>query len=255
MTIANIAALRRVSDYFLATLGGGQSVRSGPFTILLDPIDDNPYRNYAFPDEGAAPDTRALSDLCALFAARARKPRLEYLPDLAPAVLPALTVAGFTAEGRLPLLSCTVASLRPPPDDPDVLCCVVQDAADFEAATRAQAEAYGQVAITEHDVARLRRTARHGGGVVLARARSDTEALGAGLYQPPIDGVTEIAALGVRKQARGRGVGALITALLAAEALNRGADLPFLMAGTEAEERIFLRLGFSRFGTMLHISQ
>jgi predicted GNAT family acetyltransferase len=71
----------------------------------------------------------------------------------------------------------------------------------------------------------------------------------------PIDGITELAGVGVRKPFRRRGIAAALTALLAQDALARGVTTVFLMAAHEAEARIYARVGFSPIGEVLHISQ
>ncbi|WP_204276612.1 hypothetical protein, partial [Klebsiella aerogenes] len=83
-------------------------------------------------------------------------PRLEYIPDLAPAVLPCHLSHGFRTERFLPLKTCTRATLAPVPDLPDVVWLMAERAADLEAAARLQNEALGGAETTTADIERLR---------------------------------------------------------------------------------------------------
>ena len=77
------ADAQRAHAYFRLLAGGR---RVGPFTLNLSSRNDSPYANYAIPDDDAAPDGEDISALVAAFAARGRRPRLEYAPAAAPLV-------------------------------------------------------------------------------------------------------------------------------------------------------------------------
>jgi ribosomal protein S18 acetylase RimI-like enzyme len=61
--------------------------------------------------------------------------------------------------------------------------------------------------------------------------------------------VVEIAGIGTLPAARRRGLGGAVTAELARDALERGAELVFLSAGSVEIARVYERVGFRRFGT------
>ena len=254
ITDTNRAA--QIAAYLRANIGHGQdTARIGPFLATFDASSDNRYRNYAVPDDGAEPTAGEVQALIAAFEGRSRVPRLEYVPELAPAVLPALAGAGFTTEGLLPLMACSHVSLRSPAPIEGVEFALAISDADLEIAARTQNDAYGEPETSSADVGRLKRTIVRGGAVAIARAAITREALGSGLYSAPIRDVTEIAAVGVRARFRGRGIGAALTALLASDALARGFSGLFLMAAHDAEARVFARVGFETCGTMLHTSR
>ena len=102
---------------------------------------------------------------------------------------------------------------------------------------------------------RLAGVVEKGGAVALARCRDSGGALGAGLYSPPLEGVTEIAAIGVREEARGRGIGGAVTALLADHAFVQGVSFPFLMTASGNENRVYGRAGFHRFGELIGVTR
>lgn len=61
--------------------------------------------------------------------------------------------------------------------------------------------------------------------------------------------VVEIAGVGTLPAARRRGLGGAVTAALARDALERGAELVFLSAGSPVIARVYERVGFRRIGT------
>src|SRR5919198_4606718 len=110
------AQLQRIQAYLrVAAPRGRDSERIGPFLATFNRDSDNPYLNYAIPDDGATPSADDVAALVNAYRARARKPRLEYVSSLAPAVEPALLAAGFEVEGRLPLMVYRGGEERPWP--------------------------------------------------------------------------------------------------------------------------------------------
>jgi hypothetical protein len=81
--------------------------RMGPFAAGLDAHSDNPFRNFAVPDENACPDDGQVSALIDYFRRNQRTPRLEYIEQSAPRLLPALIAAGFVVERRTPVMIAT----------------------------------------------------------------------------------------------------------------------------------------------------
>jgi ribosomal protein S18 acetylase RimI-like enzyme len=226
----------------------------GPFTASVDPDSNSPFRNYAIPIEGATPQGYDVANLIQWFSERSRKPRLEYVSDAAPAVEPALLNAGFEVEGRLPLMTLRrgKSKHRSGIDGFELLCVTEEEA--LRSVAEAQNEAYGAGEVSEADVARLCRNVHRGGIVVAARELSSGRFVGAGLYTPPQDGVTEIAAIGTIPAYRRQGIAAAITAQLVESALSRNIELPFLMAAHSAEQGIYERIGFEVRASILHMS-
>src|SRR4051812_20614552 len=86
---------------------GRVTKRIGPFLATFSPSSDNPYLNYAIPDDGAEPSSEDVAGLISAYEGRSRVPRLEYVHSLAPAVRDALLAAGFKVERYTPLMVCT----------------------------------------------------------------------------------------------------------------------------------------------------
>ncbi|MBD2073678.1 GNAT family N-acetyltransferase [Phormidium sp. FACHB-592] len=229
--------------------------RIGSFLATFSRFNANPFLNYAIPDDNATP---SLADVIALIAAyekRSRKPRLEYVAQLAPAVEGVLMDAGFHVEGRLPLMACAPGSEQGLPVPPGIELLLPASDADLLATVAVQNEAYGAPPPDSAAIAQLQHSLEAGGIAVLARMKATGEPVGAGVCTVPYHQTTEIAGIGVRAAFRRRGVAGAITTRLVQEAFTANISVPFLMAAHEAEERIYARAGFSVVGKILHISR
>ena len=244
-----------IQGYLRASVRQGRDCEQiGPFLASVSPTDANPFFNYAIPEDGAAPTDGDVAALIDAYERRLRKPRLEYISDLAPAVESTLLAAGFQIEGRLALMGLDSETGRTvAPADVELVAPSSGD--DLLAVRAVQHEAYEDPSEPdEHEVASLRRSLASRGGAVLARVGDDHIAAGAGEYSPIIDGVTEVTSIGVRPAYRRRGIAAAVVDWLADSARESGATTLFLMAN-EAEERLYARVGFVTGGRVLHISR
>lgn len=231
-----------------------ETQRIGSFLATFDRHSANPFLNYAIPDDNATPSHNDVTALIHAYDQRNRQPRLEYVTELAPVVEEALIAAGFTVEGRLPLMTCTPGSERCLPVPAEIELIVPVSHSEIIATVTAQNEAYGESAPSTADVDRLRNTLVAGGIAVLARVAATGEPAGAGMCSVPGNSTTEIAGIGVRAPFRRRGIAGALTTRLVQEAFDVGVTLAFLMAAHEAEGRIYTRAGFSTTGKILHIS-
>ncbi len=228
-----------------------ETARFGPFLATLSPTSDNPFLNYAIPDADADPTPDEAAALAAFYETRNRKPRLEYVPELAPRVEPLLLTARFHLVTRAPLLTLGVPLSAPFP--PGVVFAEPRSEEEVHALVSVLNEAYGGDPPTESEVERQKR--RIEDGTIALLTLLDGEPAGGGLVVPPEDGLAEVTSIGVRGPFRRRGLAASIVSRLTELALERRVDLPFLMAASEAEARIYARVGYERMGEMLFISK
>ncbi|MGH3872131.1 MAG: GNAT family N-acetyltransferase [Pseudonocardiaceae bacterium] len=240
---------------YLRALAGSRARRTGPFLASFDDHDAGLFRNYAVPDDGADPTLRQVTELITAFTDRDRIPRLEYLPALSPAVEPGLLAAGFAPERRLPVMTCRPTDAVAPPIIAGIEISLAGTDEQLRQVAEAQGEAYDQPEITDHDVARLRGTVEGGGLVALARDPATGRGVGGGLCAPPHDGVSELAAIGVRARYRRRGIATALTALLTRSCPTAGITTPFLTPENGDTERMYRRVGYQRTTEMLHISR
>ncbi|OLZ74639.1 GNAT family N-acetyltransferase [Streptomyces sp. IMTB 2501] len=231
---------------------------AGGFVVGFDPTTTSPYINYATPVPGAEPTDRDVAGLIAVFRERGLKPRLEFAPDAAPAVEPALRRAGFGTEAMHEYLVCTPATLTLPGAVPDSTAPVEVTApvgeADYTALDIALAEAFGgEWEPSPEGAARLRRTEESGGAVRFVRARGGGCAGGA-LCSAPAEGTAELAGVGTLPAYRGRGIAAAVTSTLAGTMFGRGAESVWLEYSGEGSRRVYERVGFRPGGTRLYVS-
>ncbi|HET8845559.1 MAG TPA: GNAT family N-acetyltransferase [Ktedonobacteraceae bacterium] len=238
-----------------AACRGREVERVGPFLATFTPSSNNPFLNYAIPDDGADPSAEQIEGLADLFKRRGLLPRLEFLPGAAPLVEGALQARSFTVEARMPLMTCLPEALRDLPVPPGIE--LVQPTSDQElfAMLVAQNEAYGSDAPpSEADLQRRRSSLAAGGIALLARARDTGEPVGGGLCDVPIRGVTELTSVGVRTAFRRQGIAGAMTSWLTRKAFAQGIQNVFLMAAGENEARIYARVGFARVAEVVGMS-
>jgi len=256
-TIRGPGVIGQQLDAYLRAAAGDERVPVGPFLATFTAGSDNPYRNYAVPDDGIEPDRGQIAALVALYESRGLRPRLEYSASAAPALAGALQRAGFTIETTLPVLTCQPGHQRVLVADGIAVSDAV-DEREHEDAVAVASAAYGEPAgpVPASVVAARMAMVAGGGGVAIARDTVTGDALGSGLFPIPAAGVTEVAAVGTRPGQRHRGVATAVTGYLADRALRGGAHLVWLTTEHEDERRAALTAGFRDTGeAMVHISR
>ncbi len=226
----------------------------GQFLATFNSHSANPFLNYAIPNNDATPSLSDVNALIGAYEKRERKPRLEYIAQLAPAVEEVLLSAGFTVEGRLPLMTCAAGAEKFLPIPKGIEIILPISDAEILATVTVQHEAYGASPPSTEDAKRLKDSISTGTIAVLARVAATGEAVGAGVCTAPKNQTTEIAGIGVREPFRRRGIAGALTTRLAQEAFKAGVTVAFLMAAHEEEKRIYTRASFSTIGEILHIS-
>src|SRR4051794_28605890 len=138
----------------------------GGFVAGFDPTTTSPYLNYATPLPGARPSDRDIAALIDAFRERGLRPRLEFAPDGAPAVEPALRRAGFTTEAVHEYLVCAPDTLVLPTAGaaPELVVESPATDEDYASIDAALSEAFaGEFTPSPEGTARLRRTQDNGG--------------------------------------------------------------------------------------------
>jgi len=241
----------------------------GPLVLFVLNGPGWPY--YARPRRGRQPATSPVITGADVRKVRARQRELlipesfEWVEQAAPDMANAASEAGLDVHEH-PLMRLT--TLQPPPalpprisvrilspDDPDLILAWAAPGVAFGH----PGTAIGSAGVTERDkvaanhdsgIIGLVRERLESGESVLAAAVGPNGPLAAGSYQLA-GGVAEITGLGVLPTSRRRGLGAAVTALLAADAVARGAGTVFLSATDEVVARVYERLGFRRIGTAM----
>ncbi|WP_430383227.1 GNAT family N-acetyltransferase [Streptomyces sp. P10-4] len=229
-------------------------VETGGFVAGFTPGTDTPYLNYATPLPGAEPTEQDVAALIGIFRERGLLPRLEFAPQAAPAVAPALRAAGFGTEAVHAYLVCTPRTLTLPrsADSPHVESPTTEE--EFTELDAALAEAFGGLfAPSAQGAARLRRTQQSGGAVRFVR---DPQGgiVGGASCSPSAEGTAELSGVGTRPAYRGRGIAAAVTASLTEAMFAQGAGSVWLEYSGEGSRRVYERAGFRPQGFRLCLS-
>jgi ribosomal protein S18 acetylase RimI-like enzyme len=244
--------LRRIDDFGdTVPRQWAKMVVDGPLRLFVRESPGWPF--YARPIPGA----RAV-DVEDVRRMRARQRSLgvpevfEWVPARAPSMTDAVAATGLSVR-LCPLLVLTgdpIPAAFPPGCSARLLGPADGDLATASAALNAvAAAAFGAPPLgapSEREVARLR--ADLAAGAVARLLVTDADGpVAAGSAQRAGD-VVELVGIGTVQRARGRGLGAAVTATLARAARAAGADLVFLAAGDDTATRVYERVGFRRVG-------
>jgi ribosomal protein S18 acetylase RimI-like enzyme len=242
-----------------------QAHEYGPLVLFVPTGPGWPY--YARPKRGS----RAAITTADVRTVRARQRELiipesfEWIEQIAPEMAAAAGSAGL--EVRAHPLMVLAGSAQVPSLPPGITVRIVApEDAELDRIWAVPAVAFGQPGTAageagaaerdkiaaDHDggtIAMLRERLRSGQSVVAAAFGSDGP-VAAGSCQA-VDGVAEITGVGVLPSDRRKGLGAAVTALLAADARDRGVEIIFLSASDEAVARVYARIGFREVGTAM----
>jgi ribosomal protein S18 acetylase RimI-like enzyme len=212
----------------------------GPFALLIAEGTKLRYLNYAIPDDGADPSPAEIDALIDAFRQADRMPRLEFLPSLAPALEGRLLEHGFTLEQRLPLMTCTMTSLRDLDAPAGIHLAEPHDDTTLRTMAVLQHEAFEDPdPVTDRTVAGLRAGIDRGARAVQAGV--------------PAGGATELVGVAVAPSHRRRGIAAAMVAALTRQAFESGLTAVFLEAAPGADGA-YRNAGFRRTSTSVHIS-
>jgi ribosomal protein S18 acetylase RimI-like enzyme len=226
---------------------------------------------YARPKLGARPPITTAD----VRAVRARQRELvipesfEWIEQAAPDMAAAAADGGLDVHAH-PLLVLTPPLAGPlgiPPLPPEVIVRIIgPDDPDLHRIWAVPSVAFGNPGTASGEAGGAERdkiAADHDGGTidmlrdrlrsgqsVLAAAFGPDGPLAAGSCQA-VDDVAEITGVGVLPANRRKGLGAAVTAVLAADALNRGVQTVFLSATDDAVARVYVRTGFREIGVAM----
>jgi ribosomal protein S18 acetylase RimI-like enzyme len=214
-----------------------EPIPAGAFTLYRHPTEDHPFLNYAVPNEGAEPD-----DGSALAAAARERGLIARVEAVAPCAPWVRDLPGFTVEDELALMACDA----PIALDADAEIVVVRKGSPHIAGlVRAQMAAFGE------PPPRDERIARWDGRAVAALVGG--EVVGGAAWTLVLDGMTEVAGIGVLEAFRRRGIAGTLTAEATRQGFLEGARLAVLVPGHEGAARVYERAGFADASRMIHV--
>jgi GNAT superfamily N-acetyltransferase len=250
--------LDRLEAYYdAAPRSAARTEEIGPFTLF---VSEGPWPYYARPRLGVSE-----FGVGAIDAVRERQRELgapeafEWVHETTPALLEPAREAGLDVlEAPLMVLETFNEATAPPgmdvrvltPDDPALGVATAVANVAFAAAGTAP----GPQGIRERDAASevgnldFRRDR--------IRRRLTVTAIADGGYGPvavgshnPVGDVTEVVGVATLPAVRRQGLGGAVTSALVDDALEHGAEVVFLSAGSDDIARVYHRLGFRRIGT------
>lgn len=203
-------------------------------------------------------DDARLAGSLALARARVRERNgtihVRLIEEVFPRLASAMTPLGLRQVKREPLFVCTPATLLPTSDILGLTFVTLTSESQLhnvqqELDTNERGFDPGFTGFASTDQAeRFRST------LVTARAFTahlNGEAVAAGMFHTPLDGVTQISGIATLAPYRRRGIAATLTTFMTQTAFNAGVDLVYLAAANEPAQRVYERLGFREVGTLL----
>ena len=229
---------QRIQRYLRAVVAAEREpVDAGAFTLYLHPTEkQHPFLNYAIPDEDAEPDDG--SALVAAARERGLVPRIEAVEPCAPWVR---DLPGFEIELEPPLMTCA----DPAELSSEAELVLVEGGSPLVGPLLgALYEAFGEPPPTAE------RVATWNGSSVAAVV--DSEVVGGASWTAVIDGMTEVAGIGVREPFRRQGIAGALTAEATRRGLGAGASLAVLSPGNDGAKRVYERAGYADASRMIH---
>lgn len=253
--------LEEIEDYYDAVPRPGADAEDvGPFTLF---VSRGGWPYYARPRRGHGGPPATVGDVREV-RARQRERDLpesfEWVDELAPGLVEVVERAGLRVE-QLPLMALVgpiaaspVSGVRVrivPPEDPDLGRINTTVLLGFGS----PGTEIGPVGPSERDSAaagaagvEILRDRLRSGLTVMVVAEDASGPVAAGSHQPIAD-VTEVVGVATLPTARRRGLGALVTAALVADARAAGVRTVFLSAGSADVARVYQKVGFARVAT------
>jgi ribosomal protein S18 acetylase RimI-like enzyme len=225
-----------------------------PFRAWLNRSTNWPDLSYAMPVEplGSAPIVAdSVARLRAVFAARERVLRFEFVDQLWPTLSSALESSGLIVEAIEPVLACWQTEFLPHASPPvNVTPLDPADTATLETFLAVQNEvfAHGARYVSAADVERLAWQLREGWRFGVLGAVEGTPVGTAELT--PTGQIGEIVGVATLENHRRRGVAATLCSHLVGEYFGRGGETAWLSAADDVARKVYEKIGFRVVGAL-----
>jgi len=242
------------------TSGAIESVTCGPFRVWFATYTDNRELNYAMPVTPTGSDAlrAAVEALRAVFAARTRTLRVEFVEEVWPDLAAALQRSGLHLKAREPLMACTKDEFVPVMASGVSVRALSAEESDAELAVFLQINdgrpTDGSRPVSAKAVAALRDDLRTTLGT-FASASIDGRPAGAGRCLFQQDGLGEITGIVTLPEFRNRGVAATLVSDLLRRLFESGRSIAWLNAANEQARSVYARLGFRSIGSLLNYEE
>ncbi len=237
-----------------------EAVNCGPFRAWFSLYTQDHQANYAMPvtPTGPAELAAAVETLHAVFTARSRTLRVEFVEELWPGLAAALQRCGLHLEAREPLMACMNSEFASA-DVPGVSVRGLSlDDSDADLATftliRDEHPLDGTRSASERGIAALRERLRSSPDLC-AIASIDGRPAAVGRCIPQDDGLGEITSIVTLPEFRRRGAAGTLVSFLLRELFAGGRSIGWLNAANEQARSVYTRLGFRSIGNLLNYEE
>jgi predicted GNAT family acetyltransferase len=188
------------------------------------------------------------------FSNRNRRARFEYLEEFNPKLGTILRQNGFIEESRQFLMVCSVETYSSNANVADFVIEEITENSEVSAAQQfltVQGWGFGgeetEVATTENARQFLQMLGKGRAYVGLLAG----EPVAVGMVSEVYNGICELAGLATLATYRRQGIATAITRKAVEQAFERGADVVFLTAADEQAGRVYQKVGFENYTTVL----
>jgi ribosomal protein S18 acetylase RimI-like enzyme len=225
-----------------------EAIAVPPFTLFLHATDQSDMATFAIPNGPVGGDLCAsLEQIKSICAARARKVHIRFLKAYAPELASALQSCGYEEAESWPILVCTRESYRPAALVAGLEMVTISRESSLEEVKEGlDANALGydlKAALATNDQAELFRQSL--GDCRAFTARLDGKPVGAGMFNPIKEAITEVVGIATLAPFRRRGIASYVTAFATEVAFTQGAEAVFLIPENEQAYRIYERVGYN----------
>jgi len=225
------------------------------FTLFFHPSDPLTFFNYAIPNVPKFDDIGdALKVMRTEFSKRNRRARLEFIQEYNPQLVATLRPNDFIEEARQCLMICTAEKYSPVSNTSELVVeeitekTKVGDAQKFLAIQRKGFGGKETEAVTGIEAKHFLRMLGKGRAFV---GFIEENPIAVGMFSEPHNGISELAGLATLEAYRRQGVATAITTLAVKRAFDQGVEVVFLSAADEKAGRVYQRVGFENYATVL----
>ena len=193
-----------------------------------------------------------------LFAARARKVRVEFVEELWPALADALQRAGLHLQAREPLMACMKSEFAPAAAAGVSVRLLSADDSD---ADLADVSAHRRRTPGRRIASRIRQGGGAAAGDAVLRQRDVRDrndrrrAAAVGRWIAQDDGLGEITSIVTLPEFRRRGAAATVVSVLLRGLFASGRNIGWLNAANEPARSVYAKLGFRSIGSLLNYEE
>ncbi len=231
-----------------------ETISIPPFTLFLHKTDKNAMANVAIPEKPFGGDIRgSLQQIESICASHRCKAHIHFLNAYAPDLATTLQENGYTETEKWPVLICTPQSYLSAALVPGLQIVTISRESTLDEAKEGwNANALGydlNAALATDEEAEAFRNSLDGCRGFTARLHG--QAVGAGMFNPLHEKVTELVGITTLAPFRRQGIASYLTAFATQAAFDLGVEMVCLIPENPESQRIYERVGYSLYASLL----